>query len=388
MLLFWLWNRTALLPMRYMKDIIDYSRQKQARIWVWKKEGGACCFCTSYFFFQVLQEQFPFLAEISDRHDGGVIPFLVRYKNRIGIPVGCLLAIVLFSFCSTRIWDIRISGNSRLSDAQVRTVLAQVGLSEGRLLAGIDTKKIAGDTLLLSNELAFVGINLRGTVAYVHVMEHVSNREDETLLGGANLIASADAVIDSLSVKQGNVCVQPGRVVKKGDLLVSGITEGSTGSKLVCATGEVYGRVEQHFEICIPRTYPQTTETKREIEEISLVLWGKNINIYHNTGNYPSTYDTIYEKQRLYLGYNLRTPFEIVKKSVVTEEDATVFLDDEAMVRLAYRRSLSQIQLSLCGGELLQKKLQGRFTEEGYILSCDVMCLKNIAEVAEIDTVK
>lgn len=387
MLPFWLWNRTVFVPMRYIKDILDYSRQNRVKIKIRKTEGEQCFVCASYFSWRALAARFSFLLEVNDLHDGGMLPFLSKYKNRIGIPVGAILAILLFSFCSTRVWDVRISGNHRLSDTQVRTVLASAGLSEGCRSADLDTKKIAGEALLLSDDLAFVGINLRGTVAYVHIMEHVPKEKEDVPLGGANLVASADAVVDSLSVKEGSVCVRPGRVVKKGDLLVSGITEGSTGNKLVYAAGEVYGRVEQHFEVSIPRAYPQTIETKRVCEEISLVFFGKNINIYHNTGNYPPTCDTIYEKRRLYLGRELRTPFEVVRKTVVTEESTTVLLEDEALVKLAYRRLYAGMQLSLQEGELLQKKLQGHFTEEGYTLSCDVTCLKNIAEVVEIDTV-
>ena len=52
---------------------------------------------------------------------------------------------------------------------------------------------------------------------------------------------------------------------------------------------------------------------------------------------------------------------------------------------LAHRRMEEALQQMLREGELLCKKTYGHFTEEAYVLVCDISCLENIATSVEFD---
>ena len=380
-----LWSKRFSLSARSFAAVLNYSREKRIKIKTYKKADDIIGVSVSHSGWLLLRAQFSFLQEMGEGQDSGVLPFLAGHKNRVGLLVGGIMALLLFCFLGGRVWDVRISGNTYLSDAQIAQELARVGLGEGQLLSELDTKAVARDAQLASQSLSFVGINVRGTVAYVHVIERKAQAGESGSREGGNLIASSDAVIDSLAVRRGEIAVKRGQVVKKGDLLVSGITEGSGGSQITQAEGEVFARVSRRFEIVLPRLSTVQQEKQRQTVGLSLVFWGKNINIYTNAGNLPPTYDTIYEEERLYIGDGVRLPFGLCRTVAVSCANESLPLSDEELVFLAQRRLAAELALALKEGELLCKKTYGSFTEDSYVLVCEVECLENIAELVEFD---
>ncbi|MBQ8350957.1 MAG: sporulation protein YqfD [Clostridia bacterium] len=379
-----LWSKRLILPVQHVAKILNYAREKHIKIRIYHQADNKTPVQISYNGWRALCEHFPFLLE-TESEDRGCVPFFIQQRQRAGLLLGGVLAMLLFSFLGGRVWDVRISGNTYLSDAQILQELENAGFGEGAALSSLDTKAIAGDVLLASQDLSFVGINMRGTVAYVHVVERMQQEEEDSSVQGSNLVAKTDAVIDTLSVKRGTIAVHRGQVVREGELLVSGITEGSDGSKLVRAEGEVFGRVSRRFEIVLPRNSTVRQTKQAQICSFSLVFWGKNINIYTNTGNLPPTYDTIYEIEQLYLGDNVRLPFGFARAVAVSYEEETTMLSDKELVDLAYARLEAELCLALKDGELLCKKIYGSFTEDSYTLICEAECLENIAKTVEFD---
>ena len=69
----------------------------------------------------------------------------------------------------------------------------------------------------------------------------------------------------------------------------------------------------------------------------------------------------------------------------VWEEKRETPLSNDALVVLAHRRLMAQIEQDLSCGELLKKRLVGEFTDDAYILYCEAECLINIAGSVAFD---
>lgn len=308
----------------------------------------------------------------------GLRAFLWKNKKRSGLFLGAVASALIFLSFSAVVWDVRIEGNERVSSTQILRELNEAGLCVGASIRHLDRRDIAGDVLLSTEDLSFVRINLHGTVAHVTVRERelISEEEDG---GFSNLVASADATVESLAVSSGNPLVHSGQVVKKGELLVSGITEGLHGNRLVRAEGEIFGRVSRTFSVSVPSTVMVSNEKYSKTTVFSLLFFGKRINIYRNTGNLPDNYATIYHSKPFYLGDSLKLPFGIERSDLHVYEQIKKTLTQEEQVRLAYLRLQEELILLLQDKELLSKKVEGRFDGEEYVLTCTLETLENIA---------
>ncbi len=377
-----LFHYQVTLPVSFRETVMQFFYQK-------RKNAKIDSTADETFTFDVKKEEWQILQYdldgiITKPEPRGLLPLIKKKKGRIGLLIGVLLSVFLFILLSGRVWDVRITGNYRISDQEIERELDRAGLTVGTRLSTLDTKKIAGKVLLVSHDLSYISIHVRGTVAYVQVMERkVPSGEEKPLVGGANLVAGADAVIDWLAVKDGHILVQNGQVVKKGDLLVSGIREGSQGSQFTYASGAVYGRVKRRFTVTLPRGYIPMQIAEKKTVGIQLFFFEKNINIYTNTGNLPPTYDTIYERVCGTVGPGFSLPFGVVRTVALAYREEQQPLTDEALVRLAYDRLHAEMARALQDGELLTKTIQGSFTDDAYTLICEVECIENIAKTVE-----
>ena len=61
----------------------------------------------------------------------GVVFLLSKMQNRMGLSVGIVLGIAVFSLLSGFVWDVRVTGNETLTSSQISDFLAEQGLRPG-----------------------------------------------------------------------------------------------------------------------------------------------------------------------------------------------------------------------------------------------------------------
>lgn len=222
----------------------------------------------------------------------GLPCLLRRILRRPGLLVGGLLGLGLYLAAGSCFWDIRISGNSTLSDAAVKKSLSSVGLSVGSSIRGFEADVTENQVLLLDDRLAWLSVNRKGVVAYVEVREAVKPPSAEpTPL--RDMVAALGGVIEYIELESGNVRVKAGQTVSVGEVLVSGIYESSqTGIRVESANARVFARTTREFSVTIPLSY----EEKRYLTagngkdagafcEKSLFFFGRHIKFSKKCGN-------------------------------------------------------------------------------------------------------
>jgi similar to stage IV sporulation protein len=194
------------------------------------------------------------------------IPFILsRYKRRYGIAVGVLLAVVTVILAHNYVWSIEVEGNSTLTSAEVRQMLAERDFFVGSRISDANTDRIENQIMIESDRISWMSINIIGAVAHVQIREYGSKPNEENAKKPANLIAKKAGLVEEVRLFRGNAVVSAGKYVEKGELLVSGLFDSNQiGFRYTRAAGSVMARTEEQIYVEIPLEYESREYTGEE----------------------------------------------------------------------------------------------------------------------------
>lgn len=204
--------------------------------------------------------------------------FINRYKRRFGIFAGIVIFFAVLQFMSGFIWIIEVEGNKTVTDREILAICKDLGIKIGVKRNGIDTKNTPQDLLLKTDKLSWGSFNIEGCKLTVNVTEIVPKTEDNTV--ATNLKAAKDGIIEKIDVTSGNPVVKVGDIVKKGDLLVSGITETMRDTKFVHSIGTVTAKTEETITLFEPFIKKTETLTGKTAKRRVLEIFGIKIPLY------------------------------------------------------------------------------------------------------------
>ena len=204
--------------------------------------------------------------------------FINRYKRRFGIFAGIVIFFAVLQFMSGFIWIIEVEGNKTVTDREILAICKDLGIEIGVKRNSIDTKNTPQDLLLKTDKLSWGSFNIEGCKLTVNVTEIVPKTEDNTI--ATNLKAAKDGIIEKIDVTSGNPVVKVGDIVKKGDLLVSGITETMRDTKFVHSIGTVTAKTEETITLFEPFIKKSETLTGKTAKRRVLEIFGIKIPLY------------------------------------------------------------------------------------------------------------
>lgn len=210
------------------------------------------------------------------------LPFIThRYKNRLGFYAGFLIYCSILYFMSLFIWVINVEGNEKIKAPQIIRAVNSIGITEGSFKAKINPTVDAQRLLLKEKSLAWASLNIEGSVLNVNVSESKSAEPQEKL--PCNLVALQDGVIKKIDLTEGYAVVKVGDVVRKGDLLVSGIIEGMFSTQFVTSAGTITAETVRVIEMEEPFEKTVNIETGKIKKRSVLSVFGINIPMYIGT---------------------------------------------------------------------------------------------------------
>ena len=359
---------------------------------VWGKDGGIRLCCSLRWarrFLAVCRAQ-NVEVEIVERK--GLPKLLERLKERIGLVVGTLLAVLLIILSGLFVWDVQVSGNESLTEGEILEELRACGFGVGSYLPSLRVREIENRVLMLSESIGWLSINVEGTVARVQVIEHLSenrNTEVDSSKNPANLVAACDGQIEYVELYRGNVVVTVGQSVKKGELLVSGLYESQTGGlRYTRASGRVMARTERTITVEIPLLYEEKVYQDSFLGEIEVCFFNFSKKIFKNSGNSNILCDII--KYNIHLGRlgNNRIPVSFSRTEVYPYHLEERKRTPEEALELCYEQLFGELSAFSGEMELLQKEIVTEIREDSVVLICTVTCIENIAAVQEFEIVQ
>ncbi len=247
------------------------------------------------------------------------LPFLVQqYKRRKGFLLGILLFCFILYVLSLFIWNISIlGGHSYTEEAMIKF------LKKNEVYMGIQKKKVdcQGIEELIRGtyrDIGWVSAEIKGTRLIIKITETNMPVPAVTATQPCHIIASKDAIITKIVTRTGTPMVQVGSVVKKGDILVSGVVdiigdnEFLLNKRAVIADADIVGKSYYDYEDTFSLKYKQKQYTGEMKSGYSLSFFLKKFNIYNPRIMYGK-YDIIVNESTLHLTDNFYLPFSYSK---------------------------------------------------------------------------
>ncbi len=274
----------------------------------------------------------------------GFPSIFMRYRHRIGLFVGGASFFLLLLLAPRFIWEIRIVGANRLSQAEVADILADCGVSVGAYIPHIDRDGVYAAILQENEDISWLSVNFRGSIATVEIVERDLAATIEKISVGANIVAAKDGRITDMQVSCGNRVAAVGEIVKAGDLLVSGVYDtGRFGTRFVRASAAVLAEVTDTYTVVFPLLQEKTVYQEEKILETDLIFFKNAINIFKKYNKTNLEYDIITRKEPLPLPASDRLPFSLVHTVALPYQTVTHQLSQEAALTLAREETERQI---------------------------------------------
>lgn len=316
----------------------------------------------------------------------GLPALLHRYRRRPGIPVGIIIIAAAIYISGLFIWDINVSGNKRMSEAEILQLLESHGVYVGSYIPSLELQSIYNSIIIESGELAWLSVNIRGTVANVEIRE--IDMPDNRTTGSApsNVIAASDGQIATVEVYNGQAQINPGDTVREGSLLISGVTTDKNGVvRVVHGSGRVMARTNRTITVKIPLIYDKKIYTGRSTSNFSYKIFSFPVNISKNGSIEYEEYDKIITNEQLSFYGMLRLPVWYERTAFCEYTTEKTKRSETEAVRMAGIELANRIAELPQETEILSRTVNAYFTDDSYVLECSMLCLENIAKIVEIE---
>lgn len=273
------------------------------------------------------------------------LPFLTaRYKKRYGILAGAVLFFAILKLMSCFIWTIDVVGNEKVKTETILTACAKLGAREGMKKHGFNSKN-AGQKLLLNVDgLSWAAFNVEGCKITVNVSETEESLKQNS--EPSNLKAKADGIITKIDVTAGNCVVKVGQTVKKGDLLVSGVTENENGVRFVCSMGKIEAKTQREITVSAGFVKKEKMKTGKTVSKRVVEFFGFKIPLYLGCVN--EEYESELKTKRISL-FGSGLPLRIYTRRFELMEEKTEKLSRKQLENELLRLFEEKIQVEKTG---------------------------------------
>lgn len=296
------------------------------------------------------------------------LPFIMKkYKKRKIFFGALVLLFITIVILSNFIWNIEVQGNERISDQEILMQLEKDGLHIGKWKNNISTKQIIQKVRLERNDIAWIGIELKGTNAIIKVVETQEKpeilKEDEY----CNIISKKDAYIVKVKAQNGTPMVKEGEVIREGTVLIAGWLEGKyTGTNYVHAEGSVEAKVWYTHTEKVPYEQQQTIRTGREENKYTICINDFKINLYKKLSNFEN-YDTINEEKKLKLSSNFYLPITLIHTKNCEIENKPITYTYEEAKQIGIKKAEEELLKQIENKDSIQNKNINTYEKDGYI---------------------
>ncbi len=307
----------------YIERFINICKNKKVTIWNLKRNSNISLMLNVRIneFKEVCKIAKKTGCKIKIKNKKGM-PFLLhRYKKRKIFLILLLFVLIIIGLSSNFVWNVDISIEDNQELANIRENIESAGLKTGVLKSKIDTKEIINKIRLEREDVAWIGIELKGTNAIVKVVKADEKPEIVDESEYCNIVADKTGIITKISAQEGTANVKVGDTVKAGDVLINGWMEGKfTGVRYVHSKGEIEAKVWYTKSKKIPYTLTEIQNTGNEENKYRIKFGNFEINFPKKYSKFE-IYDTIETESKIKLFSDFYLPISIVKTTYKEQEE-------------------------------------------------------------------
>ncbi len=258
-------------------------------------------------------------------------PFFVhRYQKRKIFFILLFMMIVITMLSSNFVWNVDIREENGQELENLENDIEMAGLKIGEWKSKINTKEVINKIRLQRSDIAWLGIELKGTNAIVKVVKADQKpeivKEDEF----CNIISDKVGIITKINAQSGMANVKVGDTVNVGETLINGWMEGKyTGIRYVHAKGEVQAKVWHTKYKNVPYNATERKETGNIQNQYAIKFNNFKINLPKKLSKFK-IYDTIETENKMKLFSDFYLPISIQKTTYkeIEEEQKTYQVEE------------------------------------------------------------
>lgn len=242
------------------------------------------------------------------------LPFIINKYRKRKIFLIAIILIAIFIFIITKfVWNIEVVGNNTIPKEEIIELVNRYGIKIGELKNNINTKKICNLIMIDREDIAWLGITIKGTNVIINIKEASEIPEIIDRNEICDIVSNKDAIISKIIVQNGTARVKEGDIVKQGDLLVEGIMESEhMENRLVHSEATIYGKnyyTKSRKELFLQNN---TIKSGKEEKRYEICINNFKLNFNKRLSKFEN-YDTINESKKIKIFSNYYFPLEIRK---------------------------------------------------------------------------
>ena len=259
------------------------------------------------------------------------LPFLFnKYRKRKIFFAFLLLIIILLAITSNFVWNIEVITEDNEPIDNIYQDVVNSGLSIGKLKSQINTKEIINKVRLDRDDIAWMGIELKGTNAIVKVVKATAKPEIVDESDYCSIVSDKQGIITKINAQNGTIAAKVGDTVNIGTPLINGWMEGKyTGIRYVHAKGEIEAKVWHTKRKIIPYNTTERKETGELEEKYKIKINNFEINLSKRLSKFE-IYDTIETEKKFKIFSDFYLPISLVKitNKEIQEEQKTYTIEE------------------------------------------------------------
>ncbi len=296
------------------------------------------------------------------------MPFLLnKYRKRkifvLTLGIIILGIITIFNF----IWNIEIKGVDEIKQRKIMEFIQNEGINIGKYKNNIDLQSLINKIRIQRDDIAWVGMEIKGTNLIVDVVEADKKPEIINEDEYCNVVADKDGIIVKVKAQNGTPAVEEGTTVKKGDILIQGWLEGKhTENRYVHAEGEVMAKVwySEKEKVYYKQNYEN--QTGNHEKKYTLNVNNFKINFFKTLSNFEN-YDTIRTIKKLKITSNFYLPVEIIVDENFEKQNNEIIYDKNEAKEIGIKELKSKLEEQIENKENISNIYINTVESEEYI---------------------
>lgn len=365
----------------YIERFINICKKNNIIIWNLRKEKNIILF------FNVNIKEFKEICKIAQKVNCKVkiinkkgLPFLIhKYKKRKIFAALLLIVIFIIWLSSIYVWNVDIIEKDNQELPNIREDIEESGLKPGILKSKINTKEIINKIRLKRDDIAWMGIEIKGTNIIVKVVKENAKPEIINSDEYCNIVSDKPGIITKINAQNGTANVKIGDTINVGDILINGWMEGKyTGIRYVRAKGEIEAKIPYTKSKKIPYTLTQTRNTGKEEKRYSIKINNFEINFLKKYPKFQN-YDTIETDNKIKVFSDFYLPISVVKTTFKEKESYTQKYTVEEAKTLGIKELQEELEKEVENKEkIVNKNINTYEKDDGVEVQVTYEVLENI----------
>ncbi len=295
------------------------------------------------------------------------------------VGLGIILFLVLW--VPSRVLFITVEGNEHIPARHIIEQANLCGISFGASRRSVRSEMMKNSLLSAIPSLQWAGINTNGCTAVISVKERTQTLQDREQTQVSSIIAVRDGVVESCTTQKGNQLCEVGKVVKKGDVLISGYTDCGIKIMATRAEGEVFAQTRHEMTVITPTDYTKKGPIMKVEKKYGLLIGKKRINFYKGSGISAVGCDKIYTEYYLTLPGGFQLPIALIVCSTSVFDQSIISAGTEDVEQTAREHAHEYLLSQMISGKILRDNMITQYRTGVCLLTGEFVCSEMIGRV-------